>query len=176
MANEKLILKMGDARDAGRLTSLTEQSFYEAYRGLMPERDLITYIGESFTTEKIINEINDPSNLFTLAFYDGHLAGYSKIDLSEKRTGLVELERLYLLSQYKGKQIGKNLMIKCLEETCRRGFVGLWLVVWERNEKAISFYEQWGFKKFNAKTVMRGNDPQVGILMEKIIKSEFSNS
>ncbi|HEY5825234.1 MAG TPA: GNAT family N-acetyltransferase [Cyclobacteriaceae bacterium] len=176
MTVEKLVLKACDTRDAGRLATLAEQAFYETYKGLMPERDLITYIKASFTIDKLYEEISAPTNLFTLAFYEGTLVGYSKLDLRGERTGLVELERLYLLRQYCGFQIGKNLMIKCIADTYALGYEGLWLVVWERNEKAISFYEQWGFSKFDTKTMMRGNDPQIGILMKKMINQEFANN
>ena len=41
------------------------------------------------------------------------------------------------------------------------------LGVWEKNEKAIAFYERWKFERYGSHLFMVGNDPQTDILMKR---------
>lgn len=43
----------------------------------------------------------------------------------------------------------------------------LWLGVWEHNQKAIAFYQKWGFVKTGVHNFQLGNDLQHDWLMEK---------
>ena len=45
------------------------------------------------------------------------------------------------------------------------GFTSIWLGVWELNAKAIRFYEQLGFKKFDEHSFMLGDEAQIDHLM-----------
>jgi ribosomal protein S18 acetylase RimI-like enzyme len=53
-----------------------------------------------------------------------------------------------------------------LKEARERGFNCLWLGVWDKNEKAIKFYERWGFKKVGSHAFMLGKDAQNDFIME----------
>jgi len=43
----------------------------------------------------------------------------------------------------------------------------VWLGVWEKNNRAISFYKKWGFEKFGEHSFTLGDDIQNDWLMKK---------
>ena len=56
-----------------------------------------------------------------------------------------------------------------LEYSQENGFDTLWLGVWERNEKAIRFYEKLGFETFGEHEFILGTDKQNDLLMKKAL-------
>lgn len=74
----------------------------------------------------------------------------------------------------------ENKNVKILFRFCRRHyfdlrivqnhFPRLWLGVWERNERAIKFYEKKGFNSFADHIFTLGNDAQRDVLMELKLK------
>jgi ribosomal protein S18 acetylase RimI-like enzyme len=45
----------------------------------------------------------------------------------------------------------------------------VWLGVWEKNDRAIRFYEKWGFEKFGETDFLLGDDLQQDWLMRKVL-------
>jgi ribosomal protein S18 acetylase RimI-like enzyme len=62
-------------------------------------------------------------------------------------------------------------MSACIEELRQRGSDALWLGVWERNPRAISFYEKFGFVAVGERTFPLGGDPQRDIIMVRAVVS-----
>ena len=54
-----------------------------------------------------------------------------------------------------------------LDIAISRGKQVVWLGVWEKNERAIRFYHQWGFEKFDETDFLLGDDVQRDWLMKK---------
>jgi ribosomal protein S18 acetylase RimI-like enzyme len=52
------------------------------------------------------------------------------------------------------------LMDACLKAAARMGFQTMWLGVWEKNLRAIRFYQKWGFSKAGDKQFVLGQDVQ----------------
>ena len=77
----------------------------------------------------------------------------------------LEIERIYVLPRYKGKGIGKMLVHHALHQAKSTEKENLWLGVWERNEKAISFYERVGFRKAGTHTFLLADDRQNDFIM-----------
>ena len=81
----------------------------------------------------------------------------------------IELERLYAVQHYIGRQVGKKLMEECVDRAVKMGYQTIWLGVWEKNIRAIKFYEKNGFRKFGEHVFMLGNDAQNDWLMKKTL-------
>ncbi len=54
----------------------------------------------------------------------------------------------------------------CIQEALQRGCDSVWLGVWEKNSRAISFYKKMGFQEVGEHTFTLGYDPQRDIIME----------
>ncbi|WP_286677870.1 N-acetyltransferase [Candidatus Aquicultor secundus] len=81
----------------------------------------------------------------------------------------MELERLYLLHDSIGRGLGSALMSECIEESRRSARKSMWLQVWERNERAIGFYEKWGFKGVGVRSKELGNSTGKDLVMAREI-------
>ena len=81
----------------------------------------------------------------------------------------MEIQRIYVLSECKGKRIGSLLMKIAEEEALKKNIKRIWLGVWEHNDQALAFYIKKGYKRFSQHVFMFGNDPQTDFLMEKFL-------
>lgn len=54
-----------------------------------------------------------------------------------------------------------------LETAAASGYRTLWLGVWERNPRAIAFYERWGFATVGSHVFRLGSDDQTDLIMER---------
>ncbi|HET7615708.1 MAG TPA: GNAT family N-acetyltransferase, partial [Bacillales bacterium] len=128
------------------------------------------YLERSLSVEKIREEIENPDSQFYFLFYENELAGYIKVNEHCAQTELrddesLELERIYVKESLQGKGLGKFLIQKAVEIASEKDKLYLWLGVWEKNEKAISFYKKHGFEPFGQHDFYLGNERQRDLLM-----------
>ena len=76
------------------------------------------------------------------------------------------MERIYVLKEKHGQQVGKIMIERAVEFARERNVTFVWLGVWEKNEKAIKFYERNGFKKYSTHKFIVGDDVQDDIIMK----------
>jgi diamine N-acetyltransferase len=139
--------------------------------------DMAAYLDESFSPEIQAAELVDPASITLIAEVEGRFAGYAR--LKQGRPGMeisgqrpVELVRIYAEQEFIGSGLGSALMQACLEEAARRGYDTVWLGVWEKNPRAIRFYEKWGFNIIGTQAFKLGQDIQTDIVMQR---SETTN-
>lgn len=155
------------------LTSISRQSFCEAFEKDNNPDDFKTYVDEAFTEDQITKDLLEPGSIFYIAYANGEAVGYARLrnstEVNDHFPGkkLIELHRLYSLDKYIGRGIGKALMNHCLAEAKRKGVETIWLGVWEHNDHAQGFYKSFGFEKFSSHVFMVGNDPQTDFLLKK---------
>lgn len=139
--------------DAPALATLAGQAFSDTYRGLDDPQDIADYVAEHFNLPAVRALLRDTAAT-TLLAESGHgeLAGYAVI----RRSGApvcvsgpapIELSRLYLGRCFIGQGLGALLMQAVLAEARRLGGRTLWLGVYDRNLRAVQFYERFGFRQ-----------------------------
>lgn len=79
------------------------------------------------------------------------VAAYMKINFDKAQTesghdNTLEVQRIYVLEEYKGKKIGKSLIQKAIQTSKDSNLDYVWLGVWEHNINAIRFYEKQEFE------------------------------
>ncbi|MNE41268.1 Protease synthase and sporulation negative regulatory protein PAI 1 [compost metagenome] len=79
----------------------------------------------------------------------------------------MEIERIYVLRAFHGKKVGQILYEKALQIAEVLGLSFIWLGVWEKNLRAIQFYEKNGFVAFDKHIFKLGDDEQTDIMMKK---------
>lgn len=99
------------------------------------------------------------------------VAEYMKINFDKAQTesghdNTLEVQRIYVLEEYKGKKIGKSLIQKAIQTSKDNNLDYVWLGVWEHNINAIRFYEKQGFEKFDTHIFKLGDDEQTDNLMK----------
>ncbi len=82
-----------------------------------------------------------------------------------------EIQRLYVASACHGKGLAQQLMQACLDEMAKRGCDLVWLGVWEKNPRAIAFYQKFGFREVGEHVFALGGDNQRDIIMARPLTS-----
>lgn len=154
------------------IANLSQQTFYDTFAASNRKEDMDKFLGEQFTLGKLMLEVGAKENTFLLAYEGDEVAGYVKLreawaPRSLGSSNAIEIARLYAVRSYIGKGVGRQLMQASLDLAREKGREVVWLGVWEKNERAINFYRQWGFEKFDVTDFLLGDDVQLDWLMKR---------
>ncbi|MDL2215167.1 GNAT family N-acetyltransferase [Dysgonomonas sp. OttesenSCG-928-M03] len=168
-------VKPNDIRDLQRIS---RQTFSETYSGLNTEEDMKKYLAENLSLENLASEIDNKDSEFYFAVSDNDIVGFLKLNFNGAQTELMdddtlEIERIYVLKEYQGKNVGKLFYEKAIEIAQQVYAVYVWLGVWEKNLKAIAFYKKNGFVEFGKHIFKLGNDEQTDIMMKLQLKDNL---
>jgi len=157
--------------DIDALQQLSRQTFFETFSALNTEENMTNYLRDSFSTEKLSEELTNTSSEFYFAEIDSVPIGYLKINVGSAQTELkddkaLEIERIYVIAEFQGKKIGQLLYDYALDLAMQGKYDYIWLGVWEENQKAIKFYTKNGFVEFDKHVFRLGNDEQTDIMMK----------
>lgn len=163
-------------QDIYQLQQIGKQTFIETFSAVNSEENMSKYLEESFTIEKLTNELNDTNAEFYFATEDNNVIGYLKVNFGDSQTELqdknaLEIERIYVLKEYHGKNIGQLLFEKAIQIANDKNKEYVWLGVWEENLRAIQFYKKNGFVEFDKHIFVLGDDAQTDIMMKLQLKS-----
>lgn len=160
--------------DLDELVEISRVTFVDAFEKLNNPDDFNNYLAKAFSIERIKSELLDTNIQFYFTYLNDSLVGYFKLNEGEAQTesfkeDTLELERIYVLQHFQGKQIGKAMLYKAIAIANAKKASFLWLGVWEKNKEAIKFYERYGFKKFMTHPYLIGKDKQTDWLMKLIL-------
>lgn len=153
-----------------QLQRIGRQTFQETFADVNTEEDMKQYLEESFSAEKLTGELTNSNAEFYLATFGQEEVGYLKVNFGEAQTELkdsnaVEIERIYVSKAFHGKKVGQLLYEKALNIAHERKADYVWLGVWEKNLRAIAFYQKNGFVEFGQHIFKLGDDEQTDLMM-----------
>jgi diamine N-acetyltransferase len=159
----------------GPLQQISRQTFTETFAAGNTEENLKKYLADNFSIEKLTAELNDGSAEFYFAKLQNKIIGYIKLNSGQSQTEIkddnaVEIERIYVLKEFYGKNVGKALYEKAIQVARQKKADYIWLGVWEENPRAIQFYKKNGFIEFDKHIFILGNDEQTDIMMKLPLK------
>lgn len=163
-------IRRATLNDALILSKLASKTFYDTFTGTCTEDDMNSFLFDYYNVEQVKKELNDITDYFYLAEIDGLAVGYIRIkedysgfdELQEYKA--LELKRLYVLREYHGKEVAKNLMNFVFDFALENSYNLVWLGVWEYNERAKKFYTKNGFTDTGYKHPFPiGNTPQTDL-------------
>ncbi|SMC57135.1 GNAT family N-acetyltransferase [Pedobacter nyackensis] len=169
---EYLQIRKATTKDLGTVQLIGRETFFETFADSNTEEDMKKYLEDSFNDDQLSVELSNPDSLFYIAWEDESPVGYLKLNKGNAQTETLdemalEIERIYVKTSHHGKKVGQLLYEKALEVAQQQHNSYLWLGVWEKNPRAIKFYEKNGFKAFDKHIFKMGNDEQVDIMMKK---------
>src|ERR1700750_1244351 len=116
-----IIINTASAEDLETIKSLGRQTFSETFAESNSEEAMKTYLDESFSTEKVKLELNNPDSHFFIAWEEDNPVGYLKLNSGAAQTELqddntsLEIERIYVKKSHHGQKVGQLLYDKALE-------------------------------------------------------------
>lgn len=172
--NEQVIIREASIYDAGTIADLSRSTFYDTFAPNNTEEDMILFMSRQFTRDALVAEVGMKSNTFLLAYKEGVLAGYVKLRESKgppelREFSTLEIARIYVVKSMLGHRVGQAMMEHCIHVARSLHKQVVWLAVWEKNERAIKFYTQWGFETFSKQVFVLGTDLQNDWIMKKLL-------
>lgn len=160
--------------DLQALKKISYDTFYESFKDQNSPENMQTYLERAFNEQQLMKELTNPSSRFYLAYVHDELAGYLKINTGDAQSEemgeeALEIERIYIRSSFQRKGLGKELLAKAIEIANELGKKKIWLGVWEKNDKAIAFYEKMGFIQTGSHPFYMGDEEQLDYIMTKEI-------
>lgn len=174
---EHITIQKVTINDIYQLQEIGKQTFYETFAGLNSETNMQKYLDESFCETKLTSELTDTNSIFFFAKRVDKVIGYLKVNFGQSQTELkgdkaLEIERIYVLRQFHGKQVGQILYDQAIQIARQKNAEYVWLGVWEKNPRAISFYKKNGFIEFDKHIFKLGNDEQTDIMMKLFLTNK----
>ncbi|MEI6602743.1 MAG: GNAT family N-acetyltransferase [Clostridia bacterium] len=158
--------------DAATLRALIIKTFTETVGQRNSAESLQVYFDTTCSLENIQVQLSDPHSAFYFLYVDAELAGYLKLNEHNAQTDIrdrdsLEIERIYLSKEFHSKGLGSVLLNKAEEIGAASHKKYLWLGVWEKNEKAIAFYQRNGFRTTSTHPFLVGEEVQNDLIMRK---------
>lgn len=166
----KLNYKVCTLADLDQLIQLSKLTFTKAFEKDNNPIDFQNYIERAFAKKTLKREITNTDTQFFFVQSEENVVAYFKLNVGRAQTDLklndsMELERIYVLPEYQGAGLGERILSKVKEIALQQHKTMLWLGVWEKNERAIRFYQRQGFNKFATHPYFIGQDEQTDWLM-----------
>ena len=157
--------------DAEALQKISKQTFMEAFASGNTEENMNKYLEDAFSLNKLKDELINENSKFFFAIINNNTVGYIKLNTGTSQTEIqdhssLEIERIYVLKEYYGKNIAQVLYKKALAVAKETAARYIWLGVWEENQRAINFYKKNGFVEFDKHIFKLGDDEQTDIMMK----------
>ena len=173
LSSLRIAVAKRNAATAMQLADLGRQTFHETFAATNEPDDMAAYLAATFSPEKQSAELSDLNTIFLLAQAQQEVVGYAKLHVgsalepnksTEKR---LEIERLYVRAEWIGTGLGALLMRRALEEAKAQACRAVVLGVWEHNERALAFYQRFGFRKIGQHEFVLGTDVQTDLVLRK---------
>lgn len=158
--------------DLQMLQKVSVETFRDTFQDQNTEEDLYNYLEKAYNTKQLTSELLNQQSEFYFVFNGNDLAGYLKININEaqsetKGEDTLEIERIYVLPQFKGKGLGKILIQQAVERAQIHQKTNIWLGVWEHNHAALAFYKKLGFVQTGSHSFFMGEDEQTDLILTK---------
>ena len=166
-----IVISKAGIQDLKQLQEISTETFVQTFAEVNTKEDMEKYLSEHLSLSKLSAELNNAESDFYFAQLNDQVIGYLKTNSGAAQTELkeadgLEVERIYVLKKYLGKGLGAFLMNAALEIAYKLKPSYIWLGVWEKNERAIRFYEKYGFRVFSSHVFTLGEDRQTDLLMK----------
>jgi len=160
--------------DLSALLLFSQKTFFDAFYHLNNPCDMRAYASRFFTEEQLLTEMSNPLSHFYFAFINNEITGYIKLNFGDAQSDVkdaesLEIERVYVSKYHQGKHIGRQLLDFAIQTAIIERLKYIWLGVWDQNDRAIKFYQDYGFEHFGQHDFMLGDDLQVDLLMKKVL-------
>lgn len=163
------------------LQQISRETFVEAFASENTAEDMLHYLENNLGLPQLTEEFNHPCSQFYFATTPSGIAGYLKINTGAAQHELkdchtLEIERIYTYKTHHGNGTGAALLKYAVDLATEMQADFIWLAVWEKNHRAIRFYEKNGFMAFGTHDFMLGKDVQKDILMKMPLQGKGSVS
>ena len=150
--------------DERALALIGQATFLDAFAGVLDGEDVLIHCETQHAPAVYKTWLADVRARLWLAeaAQGGAPVGYlvvapASLPLPDLREHDLEVKRIYLLGRVQGTGLGRRLMNEAVTFAQQRGSRRLLLGVYGRNDRAIAFYERFGFTRVGTRRFRVGN-------------------
>lgn len=160
--------------DLQKLQKISIDTFHDTFKDQNTPENMQAYLAKAFHSEQLERELANPSSDIYFVYFNDEVAGYLKVNVNDAQSEkmgeeFLEIERIYIRNQFQNHGLGKHLLNKAIEIAINKNKSKVWLGVWEKNRKAIAFYNKMGFIQTGAHTFYMGDEEQTDFIMSKTL-------
>jgi ribosomal protein S18 acetylase RimI-like enzyme len=150
-------LKKASLKDIKELKKICMDAYSLSFHNHWNEGGLKWYLDKEFSNARLRRDLRHKNTNYYIINSKEKTVGFAKT----KNNSLpslpsddgVEIEKIYVLPEFKGMGIGKLTLNEIIKKAKEFGKKILFLSVLDTNNDAITFYEKFGFK-FHSKTTL----------------------
>lgn len=171
------MIRVATSADAVKLAALSLKTFVDAFGADNRAEDMEAYTRVAFGETQQRRELETAGIVTLLGEHDGEAIAYAQLrNTPGAPYGDVELARFYVDRPHHGRGIAQSLMDAVNAHAPVFGGTTLWLGVWERNLRAIAFYQKSGFVQCATQPFLLGSDLQTDWVMNRTLKHDLTRS
>lgn len=168
-------IKKCSLEDLRILQEISIETFSDTFKDQNSSENMNAYLEKTFNSKQLEKELSNASSEFYFIFFNEEISGYLKVNRNDAQSEQMgneslEIERIYVRSQYQRKGLGKYLFNTAMEAAISRNKQLIWLGVWEKNANAIEFYTKLGFVQTGAHSFYMGDEEQFDYIMTKTLR------
>ena len=172
-----IVTRAAHTDDAALLAEIGATTFTETFEAANTPEDFAAYMAAAFGEDVQRSELESRDTTVFFAERAGDVVGYVMLRERTPPASLgledaLEIARLYARKRALGSGVGAALMQCAIAEAAGRGKDAVWLGVWDRNWRAIRFYESWGFHRSGTQPFLLGTDLQTDFVMVRRLARE----
>ncbi|MDQ2718582.1 MAG: GNAT family N-acetyltransferase [Bacteroidota bacterium] len=148
-------IKSAGVNDLKVIHELAHSIWPSAYGEILSESQLKYMLEKIYSLLSLQNQFSVLKHQFIIVVDNETPVGFASYSLHKDDHKVFHLNKIYVLSQEQGKNIGKLVLNYVIDQIKNSGATSLQLNV-NRNNKALHFYEKQGFK------IIREEDIDIG--------------
>jgi GNAT superfamily N-acetyltransferase len=165
-------LRHATADDLPAYGAFLRRIFEATYGPAHPPERMARHLDERFSDEQLRAELADPAHTLLLMEMRGVLSGFALLHASAAPPEVVgarpvEVARFYVGTEWHGHGLATLLMASALQVARDAGHDVAWLGVWERNPRAIRYYQKEGFRIIGRNVYVFGGQAEDDHLMAR---------
>lgn len=169
---DSVVIRPATVSDGETLARFAEQIFRDTFGPDNRPEDMNHYVAETFSPAYQRADIIDSAGVVFIAESQGAIVGYAQVIRDRVRNDIdavspVELKRFYVARAFHGLGLAQRLMDRALAYAAECCADVIWLAVFEKNPRAISFYRKSGFVETATQVFLLGSDSQTDIVMRR---------
>jgi ribosomal protein S18 acetylase RimI-like enzyme len=138
--------------DEDALALVGQATFLETFAGVLPGSDIVAHCRGQHAPSMYRSWLEGGARVWLAETPSGAPIGYlvlasASLPVQNPSNRDLEVKRIYILHQFHGKGIGQQLMMEARNHATHAGVTRLLLGVYHRNDRAIAFYERFGFQR-----------------------------
>ncbi|WP_290489868.1 MULTISPECIES: GNAT family N-acetyltransferase [unclassified Aerococcus] len=158
--------------DVDELRAVSIETYTDTFGEFNSDENMRIYLEDAYNRDKLLAELAETNSQFYFLKENNETVGYLKLNVGDAQTeyignNLLEVERIYVRTAFLRNGYGTKL-IQTAEEIARElGVNGMWLGVWEHNQRALNFYSKMGFRHISQHSFFMADDEQIDLIYYK---------